>query len=118
MHTPVARFTDDLCGLVRMQTGHPELLLPTSLPEIDARHTIGEQTDGGGLADKAVAWMLAPVFFCCVVAEKAKPPQTWEATEVFSRVVVAYMLRLFVMVADLTGGGLQQQTVQRLKEGK
>lgn len=115
MQTPMAKLADNLRRLVQMQTDHPELLPPTSLPgrvEIDTRHTIQEQKEGTGLADEAVAWMLAPVFFCCVVAEKAKPPQTWEATEVFSRVVVSFMLKLFVLVADLTGGEQQKQVVR------
>ncbi|ETN06469.1 hypothetical protein PPTG_23304 [Phytophthora nicotianae INRA-310] len=72
MYTPGAQFTNELD---RME------LLPPSLPrqkDIGGTHGIQEQTEDTGLADKAVAWMLAPVFFCCVVAEKAKPPHTWK----------------------------------------
>ncbi|ETL36665.1 hypothetical protein L916_11373 [Phytophthora nicotianae] len=95
MYTPGAQFTNELD---RME------LLPPSLPrqkDIGGTHGIQEQTEDTGLVDKAVAWMLAPVFFCCVVAEKAKPPHTWEATEVFSRVVISFMLKLFVLAKDL-----------------
>ncbi|KAG6955498.1 hypothetical protein JG688_00011856 [Phytophthora aleatoria] len=107
MQTPVETFTDDLCG---MQTTHRELLLPRLLPqqiEIGIRHSIQKHEEDTGLVEKAVAWILAPVFFCCVVAEKAKPPHTWEATEVFSRVVISFMLKLFVLATNLTRGQLK-----------
>ncbi|KAJ8566235.1 hypothetical protein ON010_g6889 [Phytophthora cinnamomi] len=103
MQTPVAKLTDELWGLVRVQTDHPELLSPTPLSQHIGRHTV-EELENARLADKAVSWMLAPVFFCCVVAEKAKSPRTWGATEIFSRVVVSFMLKLFVLTTDLAWG--------------
>ncbi|KAE8971856.1 hypothetical protein PR003_g27767 [Phytophthora rubi] len=117
MQSPVAKLTDELCGLVRVQTDYPGLLPPTPLPQyvgVGTRHTVQEQ-DNAGLADKAVTWMLAPVFFCCVVADKVKSPQTWEATEVFSRVVVSFMLKLFELATDLTGVQHKRQSTQRLE---
>ncbi|KAL3670089.1 hypothetical protein V7S43_004404 [Phytophthora oleae] len=116
--TPVAKISGDLCGLLRMQAAHPELLLPESLPHIGARYSIQEQKGDLGLTDKALAWTLAPVFFCCVVAEKARPPQTWRTTEVFSRIVVSLMLKLFVLATNLTRGKQHKQADERLEEGE
>ncbi|EGZ22750.1 hypothetical protein PHYSODRAFT_330490 [Phytophthora sojae] len=123
MQTPVVRLTDELCGLVRLQMDHPEVLPLRPLPQhtgigIGTRHTTAQDQENAGLVDKTVTWMLAPVFFCCIVAEKAKPPQSWEATEVFSRVVVSFMLKLFVLATDLTGGHHQRQSMQRFNEDK
>ncbi|KAG7383376.1 hypothetical protein PHYPSEUDO_003692 [Phytophthora pseudosyringae] len=120
IQTPAATLTGRR-GIVHMQMARPELLLPASPPqqiEIDTRCGIQEQKEDAGLADKAVAWMLAPVFFCCVVAEKAKPPQAWEATEIFSRVVVSFMLKLLVLATDLTRGEQHKRAVGPLEEGK
>jgi hypothetical protein len=116
MQTPVARLTDDLWGRFHMQTNSS---LPTTLSrriDVDTRCNAQCQKVDSALVDKAVTWMLAPVFFCCVAAEKAKPPQNWEATAIFSRVVVSFMLKLFVLMTNLTEG--QQQAVRRLEEGK
>ncbi|KAH7482140.1 hypothetical protein PRNP1_008059 [Phytophthora ramorum] len=109
MQTPVAKLADDLWALIQMQNNHSDLMPPTLQRqlEVDIRHTVG----AAGLADKAVAWLLAPVFFCCVVVEKARPPKwhSWASTEVFSRVVVSFMLKLFVLATELAGGERQKQ---------
>ncbi|OWY92122.1 hypothetical protein PHMEG_00039001 [Phytophthora megakarya] len=100
--TPGAKFTDELWEVLRMQMETSELLVSTSIPqqfEMTLRHNFPDQN---GLVDKAVAWILAPIFFGCVVVEQAKPPKTWEATEIFSRIVVSFMLKLFVLVTSLT----------------
>ncbi|GMF49130.1 unnamed protein product [Phytophthora fragariaefolia] len=120
MQFPVAKVTDELWGLVRVHTDHPEHLMSlTPIPrciQVDTRHSAREQEDAA-LADKAIAWMLAPVFFGCVIAERAKP-QAWEPTAVFSRVVVSFMLKLFMLATGLTERGHPGQNVCPLQEGK
>ncbi|RLN96375.1 hypothetical protein BBJ28_00025140 [Nothophytophthora sp. Chile5] len=120
MQPPVTRLTNQLHRFWRHATPQKHQILPTSAAcAVDFRswQMLQAKKNTPGLADRAVTWMLAPVFFCCVIADSAKPPQRWEATEVFSRVVVSFMLKLFVLASKLTAGD-QLRPRPSLEEGK
>lgn len=52
--------------------------------------------------DAAVEWALAPVFYCCVLADAFKLPAVrWPSPEIFSTVVVSLMLDLLVYATTL-----------------
>lgn len=54
--------------------------------------------------DAAVEWVLAPVLYCCVLADSAKlSALRWPSPEIFSTVIVSLMLDLLVCMTSLAG---------------